>query len=400
MKSTRKKKRTMEPGYPLSATQAEKLRCKRYFYFAYVDEKQRAMPDIPSVPLVRGRDVHALIEAYQRHLKGKRYQSDWEYMETLLLGYRHGDSAVEEEVRDLARSFAHHTVFDPEYTLIEWPMAVRFDADKREYVNCPYGDDRARLRRRADAVIIRGDDCIVDDAKTHFYIPPVSQLENDPQTDVSAVILLATRRDLPMVTVRYRYLRYECAERMVEVPREQFWPRARRLEALIEQRDACLKAYREGAEVDEAFPASPGDLCALCYYPCPIKQALRERSEVPVPTTPEEAGKLAEFLHLVEAARGQVIDVLKSWCKENGHAAGKDVTYGYKPSARRTYSLAWLLANWKRLRDAGVNFERIAVSGIPDQLKERKRDSDEVTALRHALREEADVTQGTTFGRI
>ena len=61
----------METNYPLSATQVGKLRCKRYFYFEYVDPERELRLALPNAPLERGRDVHSIIEDYQRHLKAE-----------------------------------------------------------------------------------------------------------------------------------------------------------------------------------------------------------------------------------------------------------------------------------------------------------------------------------------
>lgn len=394
----------MNSSTPLSATQINRLKCKLYFYWQYINE-EAGPPEVASAPLMRGRLIHEVIEQYLNHLKATRQETDWDWMHERAAQVNFGDAAEQAVIMDMLCRFAHEDYHDAQHSLVEHPIAVKRTFG--DYVNCDYQDKEAVFRGRFDRIQIKGDEVIVEDFKTGYYMMPESAMEYDIQANMYAFLVLASMPRIAEVTVRFRYARYGFAPRQRVFTQDDKMKIAAAVEGYKDQRDLCLKLHGEGKPLAEAWPASACEHCDYCYYACPVKSAMVTRPTFPKPVNAAEAGMLADLLVVGEAAVKQLRTVLKEWCQGNGAAQGKQVTVGFRETEERHYPVLKVLAQYEKLLAAGVDFTRLNVSGLSDELKIRKRDgkvhakdTEASAALKAEILQGYGTEKSTEFGRI
>jgi len=393
---------------PISPSQINRLACKRYFYWSYIAQ-DTVSPDEASTALKRGRLIHEVIEKYLRHLADTQQATDWDYMGQLVNTLNFGGGEEQYAIRDMLIQFAMGDIHDKD-SLVEWPIAVKLDFGG--YVNCEYADPEARIRGRFDRLTMRdgedGMDVTVEDWKSSYYMPGAGALEHDPQARAYAFLVLASMPNITSVLVRFRYVRYGGAYREWVFTQDDRCKIADELEYWITQRNVCLEAHTAGKAIEEAWPAAACEHCEYCYSPCEVKSAMVLRPVFPKPVSQEEAGKLGAMLIVGEAAVKQLKDILKDWAKENGPIQAGKFTLGYSDETKTRFPALKVLKHYRELMAAGVDFTRLYISELADELKVRKRDGKIHKAdtpqsaqakekLRSALGEKETTS---TFGRL
>jgi ferredoxin len=404
----------MNSSTPLSATQINCLKCKLFFYWNYINS-EASPPEVASTPLMRGRLIHEVIEKYLRHLEETKQETDWDWMHAAASQVNFGDAAEQAVITEMLCRFAHEDYHDAQHAIVEHPIAVKRTFG--DYVNCDYQDKEAVFRGRFDRIIINGDkvivvafngdEVIVEDFKSGYYMMPESAMEFDIQANMYAFLALVSMPRVELVTVRFRYARYGFAPRQRIFTQDDKMRIAAAVEGYKAQRDLCLQLHAQGKPLAEAWPAAACEHCDVCYYACPLKSAMIQRPVFPKPVNAMQAGQLADLLVVGEAAVKQLRGVLKEWCTGNGPAHGASASVGYKETAERHYPALKVLAQYEKLLAAGVDFSRLNVSGLSDELKIRKRDgkvhtkdTETTAALKAEILSGYATEISTEFGRI
>ncbi len=298
-----------------------------------------------SWPLQIGGAAHAAIAAYTRHCIDTAAPTDLGAVPAIARqACFNGEDApgalAVPEITEILRAFAESHVIKAD-TLIgieervpgtwrppeSWPDAPNL-GDKHIFVG---------IIDRLDT----GEDftAIITDYKTDWQVRSQSDVERDVQLRRYAWLVHSEYPYFQTFQVRLDFVRHGIVREV------EFGP------DVVEATEQELIAAVDRLAATKAFPATPGDGCAICGFAaeCPALKG----DEIRACATPDDALKVAAQLIVLEKRVDELKSMLKAYCSQGGPVAVNGIQWGHLKTVSQSIEDIAEFAD--RLRVQGVD---------------------------------------------
>lgn len=308
--------------------------CLFRFWMRYVQRVQEP----PSPPLLEGAGFHRIAEAYGRHCVENGVASDLDAVEGFVRNVCFNPmdgigAAYFDGLRAMAGAWAGKTAFDPMRVMgFEERFPSGWDPEAGEYPEPNVG--RHVFVGVVDRLEVEdGETLVIHDYKTDRALRSQAQVERDYQLRRYVGLVAQEYPQFSRYKVRLEFVRFGVVREAVfgpDVGRQAL----AEVEDQLDQLEAKVRAVREGrADVEEAFPATPGEACAFCSYvrECPV---YRMQSAPTVIQSDEDARKAAEEILVLRRRIDELSKGLQAYFKQAAPVAVGGQLVGYHAKER------------------------------------------------------------------
>jgi len=347
-------------------------RCPHLFWNKYRPDKENRVPGVTSVPMVRGRVVHATANqvakvCIKRNVDGIDPDEAWGIFGDCVVDERASPEVTAESSKIVAEFLSSHHGFavdDPDViteteTVIWWIVS----------------DEHVRVAMVAKIDFCRYDlttgEAVIVDYKTSPRVPKTAELERGNQLPIYADALLHKHPELKKVNGAFDFVAkdHQTQERdlLPDVPRARKW-----VLHVARQIHAGFAAVKTGKDPEGVFPAEPGDACYAYGMICPLVFVCPYRKRLELPVTDEtsdeemlerivyrDALQRAEKAAFKQRTAGRVKAVTAGG-KTASHELVKDTDYHFD----RLKGLEWLLAKGYTNEELAL---RLKLDGLHNQ---------------------------------
>ncbi|MGE5572984.1 MAG: PD-(D/E)XK nuclease family protein [Bacteroidota bacterium] len=296
-----------------------KLECAEACLYRYKKCYIDKTPERPSWPLLIGRATHAAIAAYTRHCIDTSSATDLGAVPAIARqACFEGDDApgalAIPEVIEILQTFAGSHIIAADSLI---GIEERIPNSWRPPDSWPDGPN---LDKHVFVGIIDrldGEDfaAIITDYKTDWQVRSQADVERDVQLRRYAWLVHSEYPYFQTFRVRLDFVRHGIV-REVELGLDE-----------VQQTEEELIAAVDRLAGMKAFPATPGEGCAICGFAseCPALKG----DEIRACATPEDAGKVAARLIVLEKRADELKQMLKDYCAQAGPVSVNGVQWGH-----------------------------------------------------------------------
>jgi|SRR3972149_9120784 len=310
--------------FPISASRINAMECLFYFWSMYLDPERRET-ETQFLPLIMGKFNHLVIERYNKGLLKQGQQSDFSLFQDIF-------STAWQEQKDLPESsfesieeallrFAERHTISPDTVLqAEYKVGLNWELKEVDWLS-----GEIWLRAILDLVEVEGNEAIITDYKTGYYIPPENEVAKSMQTKIYPFALWCLNNYIERFTVKYEYIRWG-KRQVFEIPLNNIRETEERLKKLT------TRIMKKIENPKTEWKAIRCELCGICPFECPL---IKENIEVI--KTVEQATRLAQQVEAFEQQKKRLEAQLKLYTKQSNELIEThDNIWGWKPLERVT----------------------------------------------------------------